>query len=62
MSVKASLSLGISVLVVSTKPGNTPRQAILKKKRFLLGDGGQTSRVSVQEWAQSKSSCPLFVP
>lgn len=36
MSVKASLSLGISVLVVSTKPGNTPRQAILKKKDFFL--------------------------
>lgn len=36
MSVKASLSLGISVLVVSTKPGNAPRQAILKKKDFFL--------------------------
>lgn len=32
MSVKASLYLEISVLVMSTKPGNTPRQAILKKK------------------------------
>lgn len=57
MSVRASISLGTSVLIVSTKPDNVPGQAILQKKNhikkfyLLLGDGWQTSRVSVQEWS-----------
>jgi len=33
MSINASISLGTSVLVVSTKPGNIPGQATLQKKK-----------------------------
>lgn len=55
MSIKVSISLGSSVLIVSAKTGNIPGQAILEKKvikkwYLLLADSWQTSRVSVQEW------------
>lgn len=47
MSIKESISPGISALVVSAKPGNIPRQAVLKKKKsfkngiFLLVMAGR---------------------
>lgn len=55
MSIKVSISLGSSVLIVSAKTGNIPGQTILEKKiikkwYLLLADSWQTSRVSVQEW------------